>query len=135
VPDVGEDAVGVFLEERGEDAIGLPGLRQRALVDRPRLPREVGRDVGGHLVEPDEALARLLGVVERVGVEEGPHELPADVLEAELEVGVLVDGMVPGVEGEGTDGIALAGRHLLRPDHAGGVARPRRGDCAVVGPR
>ena len=42
-------------------------------------------------------------------MKEGPHELAAHVLEAELEVGVLVDGVVSALEGQGADGIALAG--------------------------
>ena len=43
-----------------------------------------------------------------MGVEEGPDELPAHVLEAELEVGVLVDRVVAGLEGQGPDRLALA---------------------------
>ena len=64
-------------------------------------------------------------------MQERPHELPRDVLEAELEVRVLVDRVVAGVEGQRADGVALAVGDLGGADHARRVARARRGDGAV----
>jgi hypothetical protein len=58
-------------------------------------------------VEADVALALLLGIVEGMGVEEGPDELAADVFEAEFEMGVLVDGVMAAVERGGADVEAL----------------------------
>ena len=40
-------------------------------------------------------------------MQERPDELPRDVLEPELEVRVLVDRVVPGLEGQRADRIAL----------------------------
>ena len=40
-------------------------------------------------------------------MQERPDELPRDVLEAELEVRVLVDRVVAGVEGQRADRVAL----------------------------
>jgi hypothetical protein len=51
-------------------------------------------------------------------VEEGPHELPRDVLEAELEVRVLVDGVMPGIERERADRVALGFGDLVRANDA-----------------
>ena len=47
------------------------------------------RDVSLRAIQPHVALALLLGIVERMGVQERPHELAADVFQAELEMGVL----------------------------------------------
>ena len=43
-------------------------------------------------------------------VQERPDELPAHVLQAELEVRVLVDGVVAALEGQRADGLALRRR-------------------------
>ncbi len=119
--------------DRGQRAIGLPGRLQLALVHLAGRAAQSGGDVGGDLVEPHEPLAGLLGVVEGMGMEEGPDELPAHVLQPELEVRVLVDRVMPRLEGQRTDGVALAGGDLLGPDHARRVAGPGGGDRAVVG--
>jgi hypothetical protein len=132
VADLSEDAVRVLFQDRGEGAIGRPGLAQLALVHLARRCGEGGGDIGRDLVEAHEPLAGLLGVVERVGMQEGPDQLPAHVLEAELEVGVLVDGVMPALEGQGADGVALARRDLVRPDHPRGIAGAGGGDGAVV---
>ena len=70
-----------------------------------------------------------------MGVEERPDELPAHVLEPELEVGVLVDRVMAGLEGQGADRVALAGSDLLRSDHPRRVAGAGGGDGPVVGAR
>ena len=47
------------------------------------------RDVGLRAIEADVTLALLLGIIERMRVQEGPDELAADVFQAEFEMGVL----------------------------------------------
>ena len=64
-------------------------------------------------------------------MERRPHQLPRDVLEAELEVRVLIDRVVAGVEGERADRVALAVGDLARRDDPRRIARARRGDGAV----
>jgi len=89
---------------RGEDAVVLARRRRRQRRDQPlvrvdlrqrrvlvqgarlAVERRDGVAAGSDL---DVALRDLLGVVERVRVEERPDELPRDVLQRELEVGVL----------------------------------------------
>ena len=60
-----------------------------------------------------------------------PDELPGDVLEAELEVRVLVDRVVTGVEGQRANRVALPIGDLARGDHARRIAGARSGDRAV----
>ena len=104
-------------------AVALPGRLDRALVDRARLGRQALRHERPHLVEPHEALRGLLGVVEGVRVQERPHELPAHVLEAELEVRVLPDGVVAALEGERPDRLALRAASPPRPRSPAGSSR------------
>ena len=82
-------------------------------------------------VEADVALALLLGIVERMGVEEGPDEVTADVFEAEFEMGVLVDGVMAAVEGGGADVGALLVGDFFGADEARGVAGARGGDGGI----
>ena len=50
-------------------------------------------------------------------MQHAPDELSRDVLETELEVRVLVDRVVPGLEGERADGVALpVGDFMCRND-------------------
>src|SRR5260370_21097259 len=95
VPDVAEDFAGVGDEESGEFAVILPGAGDGVFVDGAAggiEEKRFGRDVGLRAVEADVALALLLGIVEGMRVEKGPNELAGDIFEAELEMGVLVDG-------------------------------------------
>ena len=62
-------------------------------------------------------------------MQERPDELPRDVLEAELEVRVLVDRVVAGVERQRADQIALPSVTSVR-DHARRVA----GRAAAMAP-
>ena len=64
-------------------------------------------------------------------MQERPDELPRDVLEPELEVRVLVDRVVPGVEGQRADRVALLVGDLGGADHARRVAGARGRDGAV----
>ena len=83
-----------------------PRLDHRLLVDVAGLAVE-RRNERARLVQLDVALTLLLGVVERVAVQERPDELPRDVLETELEVRVLVDGVVTALVGQPADVLAL----------------------------
>src|SRR5712664_4874368 len=110
VPDVAEDIPSVGHEESGEFAVILPGAGDGVLVDGAAggvEEKRFGRDVGLRAIEADVALALLLGIVEGMRVEERPDELAGDIFQAELEMGVLVDGVMARVEGSGTDVEAL----------------------------
>ena len=65
-------------------------------------------------------------------MQERPHELPADVLEPKLEVGVLVDGVMAAEEGCGADQRTLLVGDLVGRDQARCVTGPRRGNRGVV---
>ena len=54
-----------------------------------------------------------------MAVQKVPHKLAGDVLQAELEVGVLKDGVVAAVEGGGANSEALFLGDLIRRDHPG----------------
>jgi hypothetical protein len=87
-------------------------------VDGERLAVEPGDGVAA-LLDRHVALADLLGVVERVGVQEGPQEVAAHPVEGEDEVGVLEGGVVAGaVEVAGQPVAPLAAPHHL----VGGLA-------------
>ena len=66
-------------------------------------------------------------------MQERPHELPAHVLQTELEVRVLVDRVMAGGEGQRPDGVALPGGDLVRRDHPRRVTGAGGGDGPVVG--
>ena len=53
------------------------------------------------------ALALLLGIIERMRVQEGPHTLSADIFEAEFKVRVLINGVMPAVVRGGANCHAL----------------------------
>ena len=142
MPDIGEDGAGVVDEESGELAVIVPGADDGLFVDVAMLlvEKEGGlraalRNVGLRAVEADVALALLLGIVERVGVEKRPDELAADVFQAEFEMSMLVDGVVTAVERGGADVEALLVRDFLGGDEARGVASASGGDGGVVGMR
>src|SRR5712692_7468783 len=106
MPDVGEDGVGARLEQRSQLAVIIPGAGHGACVDSALGGTEAGTlgwDVGLRVIQADVALALLLGVVERVRVQERPNKLPANVLEAKLKVRVLINGVVAAVERGGAD--------------------------------
>src|SRR5271163_823955 len=68
-----------------------------------------------------------------MGVKKGPHELAADVFEAELERGVLEDCVVAAVEGGGADVKALPVGDFFGSDEMVGVAGAGGGDGGVKG--
>ena len=138
VPDVAEDGAGVVDQEHREFAVGVPGASDGLFVDGAMSVVEKKRrvwDVGLRPIQADVALALLLGIVEGVSVEEGPDELAADILEAEFEMGVLIDGVVAAVESGGADVEALLVGDFFGDDETRGVAGAGGGDGGVVGMR
>ena len=77
-----------------------------------------GGNVGLGAIETDVALALLFGIVKGMGVEEGPDELTADVFKAELEVSVLVNGVVAAIKSGCADVEALLVGDLFGSDKA-----------------
>jgi len=122
----------VVLEERREIGVTVPRAHDRGLVDVKRLSGD-WRDKRARLLQLDVALARLLRVVKGVRVQERPHELARDVLEAELEVRVLVDRVMAGVERQRANRVALLVRDFDGRDYSRRIARPCGGDGAVKG--
>ena len=79
----------------------------------------------------DVPLRDLLGVVERVAVQEAPEELPGDVLESKLEVRMLKRRVVAGLVDRLRERVAPVGfrrRLVLGDDAFRRVTRPRRRD-------
>ena len=129
-----QDGPGVVLEQRGELGVVVPRREHGLLVDVPGFAVE-RRHERPRLLQLHVALTRLLRVVERIGVQHAPHELARDVLEPELEVRVLEHRVVPTLEGEGSDGVALLVGDLGRADHPWRITRAGGGNGAVVGHR
>jgi len=73
----------------------------------------------------DVSLALLLGVVERMRVEERPNELPAYIFEAKFEMRMLINGVMATVERGGSDVQALLVCDFLRIDESRRVASAR----------
>src|SRR5258706_9641801 len=114
----------------------LPGAGDGLLVDGAGGGVEekgLGRDVGLRAVEADVALTLLLGIVKGMRVEEGPDELAGDIFEAELEMGVLENGVMSAVEGGGADVEALLVGDFFRADETRGVAGAGGGDGGIEG--
>ena len=82
-------------------------------------------------IEPDVALALLFGVVEGMSVEEGPNELATDVFEAELEMGVLVDGVVSAMKSGCANVEALLVCDLFGSDETGRITGAGGGDGGI----
>src|SRR5712692_6324285 len=113
----------------------LPGAGDGVFVDGAAGGVEEergGRDIGLRAVEADVALALLLGIVEGMGVEEGPDELAGDVFEAEFEMGVLVNGVMAAVERGGADVEALLIGDFFWADKSRRVAGAGGGDGGIV---
>src|SRR5215469_7176300 len=134
VPYIVQDFSRIADQERGKLAIIIPGADNGLFVDFFALlieEKRNWRDIRLSAVEADVALALLLGIVERMRVQEGPDELPADVFEAEFEVRVLVDSVMPAVKRGGADVEALFVGDLFRRDEARRVTSARGGDCGI----
>ena len=138
VPDVGENFPSVALQQRGQLAVIAPGAGNRAFVNRAlggAESRRLGRQVGERVIQAHVALALLLGVIERVRVQERPDELPAHVFEPEFKVRVLIDGVVAAVKRGRANLQPLLVGDFFRPDDARRVTGARRGDGGIVGMR
>ena len=101
VPEVVENVACVRDENGRKLAIIVPGAGDGVFVDLARgfvEEERRRRDVGLRPVETNVTLALLLGIVERVSVEKRPDKLPADVLQAEFEMRMLIDGVVAAVK-------------------------------------
>ena len=68
-------------------------------------------------------------------MQERPHELPADIFQAKLEVGVLVDRMVAAVKRCCADIDPLLVSDFIEVDEPRGIARARRRDRRIKGMR
>ena len=64
-------------------------------------------------------------------VQEGPHQLAADVFQPEFKMRVLIDGMVAAEKGGGADVEALLVGDFLGPNQARRVTGPRGGHGGV----
>ena len=138
VPDVVENVAGVADQERRQFAIIVPGAGDGAFVYFLAFfieEKRDGRYVSLGAVEAHIALALLLGIVERMGVKEGPDELAANVFEAEFEMSMLVDGVVAAVKGGGADVEALLVGDFLGADESRGVTGAGGGDGGIKGVR
>src|SRR5258708_38243916 len=65
-------------------------------------------------------------------VQERPKKRRDDVLQAELEMRVLIDGVVPAVERRRADVDPLLFGNFLGPDDTRRIARARRGDRRII---
>ena len=72
----------------------------------------------------DVALTLLFGIVEGMGMKEGPNKLAADIFEAKFKVSVLIDSVMAAIEGGGADVEALLVGNFFRLDQV------RRVTCA-----
>src|SRR5262249_6063604 len=134
VPDVVEDFAGVVDEQSGELSVVVPGPRNGLLIDGARLLVEIEvdrRNVRLDAVHPNVALALLLGIVEGMRVQKRPDELAADVFQAELEVRVLIDGVMAAVKRGGADVQPLLVGDFLGLDEMRSVAGARRGNRGI----
>ena len=126
-----QDGQRIVLEQRRQLRVTIPCANDRCF-EHVASPARERRHVRPRLFELYVTLAGLLGVVERIRVQERPDELPRDVLEAELEVRVLVDRVVPGVEREQANRIALGFGDFIRANHPRRIAGPSGRDGAIV---
>jgi len=136
VPDIEKNFAGLREEKRREFAIVGPGAGDGAFVEGTGFGVEEKRkfwDVGVSAVHADVALGLLLGIVERMGMEKGPDELAADVLESKFEVRVLVDGVMAAEECGSANVQALLVVDFFRVDEAGRVTGAGGGDGRVEG--
>src|SRR5665213_1988636 len=97
MPDIRQDAASVVLQDRSQFSIRAPGPHHCLLEDLLFLRSKAAtfrRNIGVGAIEAHVTLALLLRIVKRVSVQERPHELPADVLEAKFEMRVLINGVM-----------------------------------------
>ena len=78
--------------------------------------------------QPDVALTLLFGVIKWMRMKERPYKLAADILQAKLKVGVLINRVVAAVERSRSDVETLFVGDLVRIDEMGRIAGPRSGN-------
>ena len=125
VPNVGENGASVADKKSGKLTVVIPGFDYGLFVDFFARFAEVeidGGNVGLDMIHSDVALTLLFGIVEGMGVEKGPDELAANVFEAELEGGVLKDGVMAAVKGSDADVEALLVGDFFGSNEMVGVA-------------
>ena len=86
-------------------------------------------------IEPHVTLALLLGIVERMRVQERPDELAADIFESEFKMGVLEDRVMAAVISCRAHVDALLFGDFFRADQARGIAGTRGSDSGIEGMR
>ena len=121
------------LEHPRKFAVMLPGARHGLFVNGP-LGRAEFRPLGDvrlRAVEPHVPLALLLGVIEGMRVQEGPHELPAHVFQAKFEVRVLIDRVMPAEVRSRADHHPLLFGDFLGTNEPRRIARARRRHCRI----
>ena len=129
VPNIIENFARRRLEDTRQLAVMFPRPRHGFFVDRALArseSRSFCRNVRLRKIEPHVALALLFGVVKRMRVQVGPHELPADILEPKFEMCVLINGVVPAEIRARTNRHALLFRDLIGTDQPRRIARARR---------
>src|SRR6202041_1649682 len=92
-----------------------------------------GRNKGLGMIEPHVTLALLLGIVKRMRVQKGPHELAADIFETKFEVGVLIYRVMPAKISGRTNHHPLLVGYFFGANQAGGVTGPRGRARRIVG--
>jgi hypothetical protein len=133
-PDIGEDCAGVTDEERREFAVVAPCTRDGLFEDFLCGFVEVkvhGRNIGLDAIHADVTLALLLGIIKRVRVKKGPHELATDIFETEFEGGMLEDGVMPAIKCSGANVKALFVSDLFWGYEVVCVTSASRGDCGI----
>ena len=150
-PSPGRKALVVLRLRQGDQGPGQLPVGGYLQVHRPAVDLQglslQRRDGAASRLHLHVSLAHLLRVVERVAVQEGPDELPGDVAQDELVVGVLQGGVVTGRYRSLArpsrrrslllllfGGKALGARHVvLGDDSRGGIAGPGGGHRVVQG--
>src|SRR5487761_1676369 len=135
MPNLAEDSAGFRLEDAREFSVTRPRTGNCVLVNRPirRAKTAVfGRNVRLSAIEADVSLALLFGIVERMGVKEGPYKLSAHVLEAKFEMRVLIYGVMPAIKSGRADIDALLFRDFFRANDPRRIARARGSDGRIV---
>src|SRR5208283_194865 len=138
VPNAIQNVARVGNQKRRQLAIIGPGARDGSFVNGPRCfveEKRNRRDVGLGPVEAHVTLALLLGVVEGMSMKKGPDELAANVLDAKLEVRVLIYRVMPAIESGCADVEALLVGDFVASNQAGRVASSGGGNRRIEGMR
>src|SRR5690348_5749503 len=135
MPDVSEEAPGLRLQNAGKFPVVIPRTRDGTFINGALCDAELRaflRDVSLRSVQSHVALALLLGIVEGMCVQERPDKLPANILQAEFEMRVLIDRVVAAVKRRRANIDALFLCDLLGNDQTRRITCARRGDCRIV---